>query len=62
MRTITLSDDEFYLLMLALGLASGEALKRKDHPHVMRLFRLANAVNRENPNWTPYEIPEDAHA
>jgi hypothetical protein len=59
MRTITLSEDEYVSLLLAIGYATGAASLRGDGGYVGRLFRLANAVNRDNPAWTPYQVPEE---
>jgi hypothetical protein len=55
--TIELTEDEFQLLILAIGMAIGSdaCLYR---PNRYRLFALANAVNRNNPKWIPYEIPD----
>lgn len=52
---IELSRTEFDLLLLALGLAAGTV---KDHKLFNNLLRLANAVNKNNPAWTPYEVPK----
>lgn len=52
---ITVTYDEFEVLLLALGIAYG-ACKRTDLPvSAARLVHLANAINEGNPNWTPYE-------
>lgn len=57
--TIELTQDEFESLLIALGVAVGTFMKQKDWAEVHRLMRLANAINRNNPNWTPYEVPEE---
>ncbi|MGH9665554.1 MAG: hypothetical protein ACRD9L_14105 [Bryobacteraceae bacterium] len=55
--TIELSRDEFELLLLALGIAAGSAAAS---PALFKdLLRLANAVNRNNPAWRPYEVPAE---
>ena len=42
---------------LMLGYATGYASKEGD-PMLFRMFlRLTNAVNRDNPDFTPYEVP-----
>jgi hypothetical protein len=56
--TIELSDEEFEALVLALGTAAGAA-GPADRPWFWALIKLANAVNRSNPRWTPYEIPKE---
>lgn len=58
MRTFELTDDEGDLLTLALGMATGIAAGDKNLNLVRSLLRLANAVHRNNPDWTPYEIPK----
>ena len=62
MRRIELTDDEFGWLIVALGMAMGETLKQQDAVLARNMLRLANAVNRDNPNWRIYEIPEEEHA
>lgn len=57
--TIELTDDEFGNLIFTLGIAAGALAKQSDMRGVSRVFRLANAINRNNPNWTPYEIPPE---
>lgn len=52
---ITLTRDEFDLLLLSLGIAAGMA--SEDNPKLFRsIFRLVNAINDGNPNFTPYQI------
>jgi hypothetical protein len=59
---IDLTDDEFTRLLILMGYATGAASASLDPsaplliPHFLR---LANAVNRNNPRWTPYVIPEE---
>jgi hypothetical protein len=54
---IDLNGDEFDVLLIALGYATGAV--SKDNPGLADSFmRIANAVNRNNPLWTPYEVPE----
>jgi hypothetical protein len=56
---IDLSEDEFEVLILALGYAAGAASKDNVNPSLVDSFiRVANAVNRNNPRWTNYEIPD----
>jgi hypothetical protein len=55
---ISLDEDESVLLLMLLGYAVGTALKNRD-PFAMKFVDLANKMNRDNPNWTPYEIPKD---
>lgn len=57
-ETIELSRDEKDTLMLALGTATNVALLQRDKHLFFQFLRLANAVNRKNPDWRPYGIPE----
>ena len=54
MKTFELTDEETETLTLALGIAAGAAESPK---LVWSIIALANAVHRNNPNWTKYEIP-----
>ena len=49
--------DEWQTLLLALGYAAGASFR--DKPVFWKLVRFANEVNRTNPSFTPYEIPEE---
>jgi hypothetical protein len=55
----TLTRDEFETLLLALGYATGAALARKERSLSLNFIRLMNALNRDNPDYVPYEIPSD---
>jgi hypothetical protein len=57
---IELSQEEHQLLILALGMASGVALRDGDAPLFRALQRLANTVNKDNPNWKPYAVQEES--
>lgn len=59
MRTFELTDQEFETLLLALGTATGAALRHSDNGMAYSFLRLANAINKDNPKWTPYVIPEE---
>lgn len=52
--TIKLTRAEFNTLLLLLGYATGAAMNRGDEEWARRFFLLADAVNRDNPAWTPY--------
>ena len=58
MKTITLSDDGFDSLLLMLGYAAGSANKDGNTALFCTFVRLANEVNKDNPRWTPYEVPD----
>jgi hypothetical protein len=54
---VTLSQHEFNGLLIVMGYAAGAAF-REDKRLAWSFLELANRVNRDNPHWTPYEIPE----
>lgn len=56
--TIELTDDEFDTLLLMCGYAAGAASNHDDRRLANGFLRIANAINRNNPQWIPYEIPE----
>jgi hypothetical protein len=56
--TIELSDEEFKILLLAMGYATGAAAKEGNHQLANSFLILANAVNRDNPRWIPYKTEE----
>jgi hypothetical protein len=52
---VELTREEHDTLLMMAGIATGAAL-RDNMPHMAVSFlRLINAVNRNNPDWTPYE-------
>jgi hypothetical protein len=58
MRRIELHESEYEAVLLALGYATGWAMK--DNRSLAHTFLwAANALNRGNPNWTMYELPAD---
>ena len=58
---ISLTKDEYESLILALGYATGAAMKTGETNMQRAFLKLANAINRDNSSWVPYEIPpEDA--
>lgn len=54
---IELSRDEMDSLTICLGYALCAATERKHEQLGHSFLRVANAVHRNNPNWTPYEVP-----
>jgi hypothetical protein len=58
--TLTLDDFEFDTLTLALGYATGAALKGGDRVLAYRFVRLTNTLHRHRPGWVPYEVPQEA--
>jgi hypothetical protein len=59
---IELTDDEFTTLMLMCGYAAGVASGRDSMCLAYSFLRLANAINRDNPDWIPYEIPKESES
>jgi hypothetical protein len=57
---IELTDDEFSTLLLMCGYAAGAASSHDNKRLAYGFLRVANAINRNNPSWTPYEIPKES--
>jgi hypothetical protein len=58
--TIELTEDQFQILLLAVGMAVGAASGQSGHDPLLfaDFIGLANSINSGNPNWIPYEVPE----
>lgn len=56
--TLTLSEDDFHLLILTLGFAvtCASQAERREGLKPERILHLANSINDGNPKWTPYLI------
>ena len=54
---INLTRDEFEALLIMMGMAMGTAVKMGNVSMMVSFLKIANAVNRDNPNWHQYEIP-----
>lgn len=52
-----LSRDEYQMLIFALGFATGAAFSAEHMGY--GFLKLSNLINRDNPNWHPYEIPDE---
>lgn len=55
---IELDNEDFSWLVLVLGYAAGAASKDGDRLMRDRILHLANAVNKDNLNWTPILVPK----
>lgn len=55
----TLSRDDFETLLLMAGYAVGAAVKDRERRLAVRFLRLTNTINKDNPNYIPYEVPEN---
>lgn len=56
----SLTPDEFDLLLLMAGVATGATMRQGDKEMAYGFLRFVNRLNENNPNFTPYEIPCDA--
>lgn len=57
--SFTLSRDDYEILLIMLGFATGAAAKEGDRKLVQSFVRLTNEINKNNPHWTNYEVPAD---
>jgi hypothetical protein len=60
--TIRLLREDFLFLVFTLGFAAAEHHNRGEKQIFSQTLKLANAINRDNPNWTPYETKEEPDA
>jgi hypothetical protein len=58
MKLPELNQDDYDLLLIALGMATGVAAREGNAALANRVLRLANTINADNPNWTPYAVEE----
>jgi len=54
--TLELSAEDHEMLILVLGIALGTT--HGNRSLFLEIIRLANRINKDNPNWRPYEVPE----
>jgi hypothetical protein len=54
--TFTLTRDQYETLLVALGYAAGAAISRKENGLFIGFLRLCNEINKNNPNYLPYEL------
>ena len=54
--TLEMTRGEYENLLLAMGIAAGSASDKKAF---WRWIEFANRLNAGNPNFMPYEIPEE---
>jgi hypothetical protein len=59
LKTIQLTADEFDLLLIMAGYATGAAEGVGEHDLKWSFVKLMNRINEGNPDWTPYAIPEE---
>jgi nicotinamide mononucleotide adenylyltransferase len=51
---LTMSREDFQMLLIVLGYATGGAIKDHWTP-ASRMFELTNRLNEGNPHYTPYQ-------
>ena len=56
--SLMMDKPDFDRLLMALGYVAGFSDRMGDKPHFWDVIRLANDLNRTNPEFTPYELPE----
>jgi hypothetical protein len=58
---IEFSQRNYEMLLLVLGYAAGALQRDGDRALFYRVLELANDINKDNPNWTAYEVPPPEH-
>ena len=53
---LTMSREDYELLLMALGTATGAALQGKGMLGLKVIVPLLNRLNEGNPNYTPYQV------
>ena len=59
--TIVMSLATYERLLIGMGFKMGMAKMACDEPLFRFLVELANDLNADNPQYTPYEVPKDPH-
>ncbi len=57
--TITLTADDFDMLLLSLGMAAGVCLRDGRKGLALKVIELSNKVNVNNPRWIPYDTSDE---
>ena len=57
--TLTMSVDNYDRMMILLGWVAGAARQLEKLPTFWKVIRFCNDLNAGNPQYTPYEIPEE---
>lgn len=57
--TLEMSLDDWERLLFMAGMAIGDAHRRSDMRAFYAELGVVNRINEGNPNFTPYEIPEE---
>jgi hypothetical protein len=53
---LTMSREDYDYLLIALGIATGHAMKQGGRPD--KCLAFVNRLNSGNPNYTPYQVGE----
>lgn len=56
---LTMSREDYDVVLLRLGMAAGLAMSRYGAEHLNRHLATLNRLNEGNPNYTPYALPTD---
>lgn len=59
---VSLSRDEYNQLLLLMGYAIGAAHTQGDMGLHADFIHLANRLNRNNPYWVPYRLPDELNS
>ena len=59
---LEMSLEDYDLLLVMLGAAAGLAHQRGDEVRFWRWIDFVNRMNAGNPNFTPYDIPDEYRA
>ena len=57
--TLEMSFDDYQTLLMMLGSAVGSVSQRRDPIRFWRWIDFTNRMNTGNPNFTPYDIPDE---
>lgn len=57
--TLTMASDDYAQLLFMLGIAAGAMSKEGNERAFYRSVALMNHLNAGNPDFIPYEIPEE---
>ncbi len=57
--TLVMSEANYCRILLALGMVTGLAHRVGEIQEFYGVLRLTNDLNAGNPQYTPYEIPEE---
>jgi hypothetical protein len=56
--TLTMTREQYAQLLVIIGFAAGAVHRQENYRCFWNWIKFANELNRENPEYTPYEIAE----